>query len=146
MMWRYALWTSATILLMGSICACDPLMATGPCTMTAHNAHVSSGELRKRGVKVIDAKVTVNCDVAPNLHKTTATLERFANGEWVVMGRVVDQRIPPRKGITVRVDFGGCIPGHWRTRGVAEGQLNGEPFGPVEHTRGAEITEEDCVP
>ncbi|WP_130347722.1 hypothetical protein [Herbihabitans rhizosphaerae] len=125
--------------------SCQPLEPTvKACDLSVDKPHVSSG-LKKKGILGVDAKVRVECDVAPESHIVTIQLKREVSHRWVVLETVEDSRLPrPGKRETYQINYAGCVPGAWRAIAQARGSLRGKAFNFAAESD-ASIGKEECT-
>jgi len=74
-------------------------------------------------------QVAVSCDIAPERHELTLTLERRVSGEgWVEQAQSSSTKIPRRRPATVYQVKARCRPGAWRATAHVAGSLRGVEF------------------
>lgn len=108
------------------------------CEMFPHSPHISTGHLKKTGVKHIDGKVDYRCRLPVESHHLYVKLERADDGDYRVMASGSTDKPPKSSGkrTTFMVVFPDCVSGEWRTAARATTVFKGKTYTtPVRHSR-----------
>jgi hypothetical protein len=123
----------AIALLAVTASACEvgnPAYESGAmnCQMRPDSPHISSGQLRKTGVRHIDGKVEYECRLAVQSHHLSVDLKHEVSGGYVVMASGSDDRLPRPGGkpSTFTVIYPHCLSGRWRTTAQATALFQGQ--------------------
>lgn len=94
------------------------------------------------GVGSIIGNAWAKCDVTPEVHHMTLTLERRDGGSWVSEQIAHSDTIPaPRATYEVKTR---CMPGVWRVVATASGTLQGNLFTFTDFSMERFITAPEC--
>lgn len=95
------------------------------------------------GVGSIIGNASAKCDLTPEQHVLTLSLERLDTGDWYPLQQITDTGVPmPRRTYEIKTR---CTPGVWRVSASAVGSLQGIPFDVAAASMERFISADDCA-